>query len=32
MIASDAEQSFTVDTSNPYKSFIKSVMKYYDDF
>ena len=32
MIASAAKQSFNVDTSNPNKSFIKSIMKYYDDF
>ena len=30
--ASVAKQSFNVYTSNPCKSFIKSVMKYYDDF
>ena len=28
--ASVAKQSFTVDTSNPCKSFIKGIMKYYD--
>ena len=30
--ASAAKQSFNADTSNPCKSFIKSIMKHYNDF